>query len=176
MTRHTTGTVALLAFGVGIVLGNCGGDSAGDDAKALCMQGCNKTKECLGPIAGSLDCTTSCNQQGGSNGGTQCSNSSEIVAKSKSCLAMSMCEAFIACAQTIPPCAGGPDAGGDGGGPDAGGSSAGCEDCAMADTCLSRTFDAGSSQLAATCAMLSGAQRDQAVAVCKQTLQSLGCQ
>jgi hypothetical protein len=182
MAKLTGVTVAgfTLALAASVLLGTCGSDSNSDDIKGLCMQGCAKSKECLGGLGASLNCTDQCNKPETTSTST-CTNSAAQIAKSKECLGKSACEEFLSCAQGIPACvraagAGGAGAGGNGaGGAGAGGAggatSEGCGDCAKADTCIAKLgVDAGvgtSGGYAAICASATGAQRAQLVMACQ---------
>ena len=188
-----------LALAAGVLLGTCGSDSNSDDIKGLCTQGCMKSKECLGALGASLNCTEQCNKPENTNTST-CTNSAAQIAKYKECLGKAACEEFLSCAQGIPACvmaggaggAGGAGAGGAGvGGAGAGGAGAGgaaggaggaggatsegCGDCAKADTCIAKLgVDAGAAGYAQVCAMATGAQRAQLVTACKAVVTAAG--
>jgi hypothetical protein len=175
-----------LALAAGVLLGTCGSDSNSDDIKGLCTQGCAKTKECLGSLGASLNCTEQCNKPETTSTST-CTNSAAQIAKSKECLGKSACDEFLPCAQGIPACvrpaggaggagaggsgAGGAGAGGAGAGGAGGATSEGCGDCAKADTCIAKLgVDAGvgtAGGYAAICASATGAQRAQLVMACQ---------
>jgi hypothetical protein len=111
------GLMMALAF-LGGALQGCGSSSSGGatDIASLCDQGCAKTVACLPAGSGVTvpECKTSCLQNAMTSAGAACTNQAAIISAANACLKMSACDAYIACATTIPDCAGG--AGGAGGG------------------------------------------------------------
>lgn len=169
-------TIAAAAFAAVVAVVNC--SSSSEDDKALCMQGCNKTKMCAGALGASLDCTMTCNNQTAE----KCTNESELRAGFKACLAKDKCEEFTPCLTSLPECI--PVAGGtDGSTTNTGGTSgtggASCDPCVKADACFTAAAKdagvAGGGMFAPSCNAAAGAQRDQAIMACTQLLTALNC-
>jgi hypothetical protein len=105
----------------------CGGDdsSGGDDSVTLCKEACGKMQSlCFPDGGGGTDsCLSGCNPK---DGGSICTNESDIAAAAKNCLAKTTCQDFLSCLQGLPPCeGGGTGAGGAGGSGGTGGSTGG---------------------------------------------------
>lgn len=103
-----------LAFAGVLLWAACGGDDDSEDPVAICKQGCNKIQACFADAGGpTINCETTCNpRDGGSGGGSTCTNQADINAASRACYDKP-CEEIFSCFAKIP-CQGG-GAGGTGG-------------------------------------------------------------
>jgi hypothetical protein len=116
-----------LAFAGVMLWAACGGDDGdSEDPAALCKQGCNKIQTCFGDAGGpTIDCEAQCApRDGGTGGGSTCTNQADIDSASRACLDKP-CAEFISCFARVPACqrgtggtggAGGTGGGGTGGG------------------------------------------------------------
>ncbi len=146
--------VVLVLAGVSSVVGvvACSGDD--DDAKALCVQGCDKLVSCNPQLQGFVgSCKTRCEQPAEGASNQRCANEAAIVSKYKECLSTA-CPQFEGCLGAIPACQGNSTSGtggttgaggtqgmggttGTGGVPGTGGMSGStdCSVCTKADAC-----------------------------------------
>jgi hypothetical protein len=86
--------------------GGAAASAADEEARKLCLDGCNKSKECFG--AGSftmaIDCQLSCDRPKVGNATTRtCSNAGAITAKARACLT-TPCMEYLACLDAVPVC------------------------------------------------------------------------
>lgn len=208
MNKLTPITIATFTFAVaaatvaGLTIPSCSSSSSSDDAKAFCVQSCNKSKEC-NAVPATIDCNQICTTAANNPTGNAetCTNAADIIAKGKDCLTKA-CAEFETCLDAVPECqkpggatatggssgTGLPDAGlpaGTGGAPGGsgtGGSSgtaAGCAICEKAQMCAAGFVpDAGTSiPYKTACEAATSAQRDQLISACAMLVAVIpGCQ
>jgi hypothetical protein len=111
-----------LAFAGVLLWAACGGDDDSEDPVAICKQGCNKLQACFADAGGpTINCETTCNpRDGGSGGGSTCTNQADINAASRACYDKP-CEEIFSCFARIPDCQGGTGGSGGTGGTGGGG-------------------------------------------------------
>jgi hypothetical protein len=85
--------------------GGAAASAADQEASKLCLDGCNKSKECFGGSLGmAIDCKQSCNGPNVGNTTTRrCSNAGAITAKARECLS-TPCMEYLACLEMVPVC------------------------------------------------------------------------
>jgi hypothetical protein len=190
-----TGLLLATAGAAGLMTTSCGSSSSSEIVD-LCNQTCTKTGMCFADAGASSEVVTQCKQQctnmTGSNG-QSCTNQAQIISAVRSCVAMSNCDAFLSCLESVPDCQGGgggglggASGGGLGGasGGGLGGASGGgsCASCDKAGTCCAalaaltgQPSAACASYSTASCNGMAAAQQSQFAMAC-DTLLSTGAQ
>jgi hypothetical protein len=122
MSKRLATILGGVVLALGLFAGGIQGCGGGGGTKALCDDFCNKGVSCIPDASAAMTdpILAQCKQTCTTNTGTQCTNSSAIIAAAKACLDVT-CDQLEACSETIPECQGG--GGGSGGGSGSGGAS-----------------------------------------------------